>query len=321
MAMSLVAGSSWQSQPDSVSLKILSSYADGLKGKLVPKQNLDKRAVLFDQYGTRMTLAQSNPGNGYNWVFLPGGPGTDSGYFNELVAILNLPGNVWLVDLPENGGNKFGSCYREDYDFDSWEVCLKYVLNSLGKVILVGHSFSGVYPLLFPEIEQDLLGLVIIASASKPWVANAMEKAKLKNLPSFEKEMGAFLANKTEETWNAARKVFVHYYFTPETFKRGTEILFRDEYNFHAMNWWLSQASSIDFDKILIPNIPTLIMGSLEDCAVPFESYLADERFQKPNILMREIQGAGHLPWLEKPEEVKRLFVEYVSWLQENLRP
>lgn len=58
---------------------------------------LPKQCVLFDKYHSRMTLAQSNPGNGYNWLFLAGGPGADSEYFNELIEVLDLPGNVWLI--------------------------------------------------------------------------------------------------------------------------------------------------------------------------------------------------------------------------------
>ncbi len=280
---------------------------------------MSKRYVLFDENHTRMTLAQSNPGKGYNWLFVAGGPGADSEYFNELINALELPGNVWLVDLPENGGNRLNAEYKVDYDFNTlWETSLKHVLRSLNHVILVGHSFSGLYPLLFPEIEKDLLGLVIISSASMPWIDQALKKAKSKNLPSFEKEMAEFLANKSPETFYKARKIFAYYYFTPETFKQGNDILFRGDFNFHAMNWWLSKASSIDFDSILVPSIPTLIIGGSEDCAVPFEGYLADERYKKSNILIKEIKGGSHFPWLENPQEIKKLFHEYAMQIPEN---
>lgn len=161
---------------------------------------------------------------------------------------------------------------------------------------------------------------MILNSASRPWIDNALKKAKQKNLPSFASEMAAFLANKNAETFRKARSVFVYYYFTPEMLQRGKEILFRGEFNFHAMNWWLSKASSINFDDILIPSIPTLIIGGSEDCAVPFEGYLEDERFQKPNIMMREIEGGSHFPWLEKPGEIKELFHEYVKFVNRKYK-
>ena len=73
---------------------------------------------LYDSNHTRYELYQSNGGDPYNWVFLPGGPGVDSSYFRSLVDILDLPGNVWLVDFPENGDNVNGT--SEEYDFDKW---------------------------------------------------------------------------------------------------------------------------------------------------------------------------------------------------------
>jgi pimeloyl-ACP methyl ester carboxylesterase len=47
--------------------------------------------------------------------------------------------------------------------------------------------------------------------------------------------------------------------------------------------------------------------------AVPFKGYLADKRFKKPNIMIREIEGGSHFPWLEKPEEVKRSFEQFIE--------
>lgn len=275
-----------------------------------------EKHVHFDDNRTRLTLVKANPGKQYNWLFLAGGPGADSEYFRELVQILNLPGSVWLVDLPENGGNKLGEQYNERYDFAVWEHALKHVLKSFDHVILVGHSFSGIYPLLFPEIEDDLAGLVILCSASRPWIENALKMAKERNLPSFQKELDEFLSNKAPETFSRMRRIFVHYYFTQETLQQGTEIVFRGAFNFHAMNWWLAKAPSIDFDEILIPNIPTLIIGGSEDCAVPFKGYLTDTRFQKSNILIKEIEGGSHFPWLEKPDDVKHLFGQFAHLLQ-----
>ena len=150
------------------------------------EDTMTSKQIQFDFYHTRLTLAKSNPGK-ENWLFLAGGPGADSEYFIELVELLNLPGNIWLVDLPENGGNRLGDNYDEHYDFAFWEQAFKHVLKSFNNVILVGHSFSGIYPLLFPEIENDLIGLVILNSASRPWIENALSMAQEKNLPSSKK--------------------------------------------------------------------------------------------------------------------------------------
>lgn len=262
-----------------------------------------------DKFGTRLTKAKSNPGK-YNWLFLAGGPGADSQYLNELIECLKVPGQLWRVDLPENGSNQLSDTYLKDYDFEKWEPALRFLLKSIDNPILVGHSFSGLYPLLFPEIENDLRGLVLLNSATRPWIENAMKMAKIKNLPSFEKEMAEFLSNKSDETFAKARKIFYHYYFNPDQLEKGTKILSRAPFNYHASCWWLTKAPSIDFDNLLIPSIPTLIIGGSEDSAVPFQR---DERYLKANIKIHEIKGASHFPWLDNPEEVNRLFNDFLS--------
>jgi pimeloyl-ACP methyl ester carboxylesterase len=199
-----------------------------------------------DKFGTRLTKAKSNSGK-YNWLFLAGGPGADSQYLNELLECLKVPGQLWRVDLPENGSNQLSDTYQNDYDFEKWEPALRYLLKSIDNPILVGHSFSGLYPLLFPEIENDLRGLVLLNSATRPWIENAMKMAKIKNLPSFEKEMAEFLSNKSDETFAKARKIFYHYYFNPGQLEKGTKILSRAPFNYHASCWWLTKATSIDF--------------------------------------------------------------------------
>lgn len=55
---------------------------------------------LYDRDQVRYELYQTNEGKNYNWLFFPGGPGADSSYLRSLVDGLQLPGNVWLTDLP-----------------------------------------------------------------------------------------------------------------------------------------------------------------------------------------------------------------------------
>ena len=206
--------------------------------------------------------------------------------------------------------------YCADYAFSIWESCLKNVLNSFDNAILVGHSFSGLYPLLFPEIEKDLIGLVILHSASRPWIDNCINAGNATELPSLDEELTAFLAQPTDATFDHFFKKAVHYYFTPQALQKGTELLSRNPWNYYALHWWLSQAASIDFHKILIPTVPTLIIGGSLDKAVPFAGYLSDVRFHKSNILMKEIEGGSHVAWLEKPQDVKILFDQYLTLLE-----
>lgn len=227
-----------------ISLKESASCIGSVSPSMQGEKVFKNETVVFDACHTRLTLAQSNTAQSYNWLFLPGGPGVDSSYFAELIELLNLPGNVWLIDFPENGSNKRQMDDHTDYDFSTWEGCLKHVLRSFDNAILVGHSFSGLYPLLFPEIEKDLSGLVILHSASRPWVDSCINTGNAKELPPLEQELAAFLAHPAAEIFDQFFKKAVHYYFTPQALQKGTELLSRGAWNYHALHWWLSQAAN-----------------------------------------------------------------------------
>lgn len=40
-----------------------------------------------------------------NWLLLPGGPGIGSESLHELADAMEVPGTIWLVDLPGDGSN------------------------------------------------------------------------------------------------------------------------------------------------------------------------------------------------------------------------
>jgi hypothetical protein len=88
------------------------------------QESLKLKNILFDTNKTRLTLVKSMPGMNFNWLFLPGGPGIDSGYLHELISLLSLPGNIWSIDLPQNGSNIINNEYQPGYDFDQWGECL-----------------------------------------------------------------------------------------------------------------------------------------------------------------------------------------------------
>src|SRR5262245_50221314 len=83
----------------------------------LPQESTRIKNYLYDSNHVRYELYQTNEGKPYNWLFFPGGPGADSRYLRSLVDELELPGNVWLIDLPGNGSN-VSEGYSEN--FDQW---------------------------------------------------------------------------------------------------------------------------------------------------------------------------------------------------------
>ena len=269
---------------------------------------------MTDHNGSRLTLCQKNASGHFNWLFIPGGPGMDSEYLDRLIGLLDLPGNVWRLDLPENGSNYSGTLHNPDLDFEEvWKRGFLEVVNTLDNIVLVGHSFGAMYPLIFPEIADKLKGYIVLNSAPSLWRDKAVEKASTKGIPPFTKELAAFEKDPSPETFKTAFSACMPYYFAPEFLEEGREYFTKGQVNYHAASWWLVTTEVIQFTAQWIPKCPMLIIGGSEDCCTPIESYQEDKRFDLPNVTLHEIQGAGHTPWVEKPEQVKALFTAFVA--------
>ena len=139
------------------------------------------RNYLYDENHVRYELYHTGEGKPFNWLFFSGGPGADSSYFHALVDELKLPGNVWLVDLPGNGTN----IPHQPEDFDKWFSLFPTIIKKFTNPVLVGHSFGGMFPLLFPELEHSLKGFVILNSAPSLWLEEAVAYSKQFALPDL----------------------------------------------------------------------------------------------------------------------------------------
>lgn len=270
----------------------------------------------WDENHVRYQLAESNDGTAYNWLFLPGGPGADSGYFKSLLKELRLPGNSWLIDLPANGSNAISGQLDYDYDFDRWLEIFPSVVSRFPKAIYVGHSFGGMLPLLFPQLENMLTGFVILNSAPSLWLEEAAHLALQKGLPILLEPVNEFAKNPNPATFERALMACMPYYFPPKTLAQGQAMLEGLPLNYRATVWWLNKVMTMNFNAEWVPDkVPTLIIGATEDCICPASLFEKDTRFNRNNILSKKIVDAGHMPWVEKPEEVKEAFLELINQL------
>ena len=284
--------------------KALIDYLRKVAGE--SKLEVQKRDTYIDQFHTKYTKTQENAGSKINWLYLPGGPGCGSDYMISLIENNHLPGTHWLVDLPENGGTLEGENYDPTYDFETkWAEAFLNIFNEFDHIVLVGHSFGGMYPLLFPEIESKLSGLVIMNATPKAWQEAAVRVAKENNLPDLSEDMTAFVAEPSIEKFNKALQTCAPYYFLPEKLEEGRELLEQMSFNFYAPAWFLQK----NYAAKWIPKIlPTLIITSDHDFIVPHELYLNDTRFDRPNITKVDLKNAGHMSWNDAPEVTKEVF-------------
>jgi pimeloyl-ACP methyl ester carboxylesterase len=263
----------------------------------------------YDDNAVRYQLVKTNPGNIiYNWLFVPGGPGVDSHYFLTLIKELDVPGNFWLIDLPANGSN-ITTQIKADYDFDTWGDCLLSTIQKFQNPIYIGHSFSGMLPLLLPQLEQLLKGFLIFNSAPSLWLEEAAKCAKEHHLPLLEAPVAEFGKNPNPATFKTLLLACAPYYFPADSLEMGQKLLEQMTINYLATVWWLKKVHEINYNATWIPQkVPTLILGASHDFITPYSLFENDTRFQRKNITLSKIQNAGHFPWLEQMAIVKEAF-------------
>lgn len=269
----------------------------------------------YDESGIRYELYQSNGNHTYNWLFFPGGPGADSRYLKSLIDLLDLPGDIWLIDLPGNGDNL--NTISESYDYDEWYNIFMPMVKKFNNPVFVGHSFGGMFPLMFPELEKYLKGFVILNSAPSLWLKEAVAYSQQFSLPDLTSEMQAFIEKPNQQTFEIALDACMPYYFPKESLEKGRAFLKDVPCHYKPAVWWQRKVIEINFSATWIPqNLPVWIVGAKFDCICPYTLFEKDKRFNRPNITRLFVKNGGHLPWIESPKIIQQEFKQFVKRLK-----
>lgn len=257
----------------------------------------------WSQYGYRLEQIKEGDKELGNWLFLPGGPGLGSEYLYPLLDILNIPGNVWLVDFPGDGSNTFES--PVDYS-TAWKEGLQDLVESLPNIYLVTHSFSGMFALSCPEIEPFLSKLVLMStSPDQSWKG---EVKKLLDLVSFQE---SYQLNHDNQTLKAFFLETVSSHLAEGHFSDGVKFFENLPFNHHSFDWAAKEFHPTYQAKWIPTTIPTLVMAGTEDRLTPLSLFRGTTFEQRPNISFIEIEGAGHYPWIENPDKVSKVFTHF----------
>jgi pimeloyl-ACP methyl ester carboxylesterase len=267
---------------------------------------------LYDSNNIRCNLIQTNGAKAINWLFVPGGAGIDSRYLKGLVANLELPGNVWLIDLPGNGDHTLN--VDPNYDYDLWFDIFKDLVERFDNPVLVGHSFGGMLGLLIPELENKLLGFVALNSSPSLWMEVAAKAAKEVNKPDLTQEMTAFVQNPCQDTFATALEACFPYYFHATGIQQGAALFADLPFPYKAAVWCQNKLVGMNYSAKWFPKtLPMLIVSGTEDYICHYSLFKNDVRFQGSNVTFKLIAGAGHFPWLEQPHEVSKAFAEFIN--------
>ena len=262
----------------------------------------------FTPSGVRLRLHAQRPGD-INWLFLPGGPGIGSESLNELVDALDVPGSMWLVDLPGDGSNVAPPTSSSD-PYRQWPEVLLEAALALPNNVYVGHSTGAMYLLSVPALENNSKGLVLISAAPDAGWRPRFEQMALQNpLPQVEKAALEFERDRSNEGLRQIVLASAAWNFTPGGMDIGGQLLARLPYNVQAADW-----SDRCFDHAYAAkwwprSLPTLILSGAEDRIV-IQTLWDDPRFEGQHVLRRTIDNAAHFLWLEQPEAVRQAFAE-----------
>jgi len=257
--------------------------------------------------GVRMRLHSSRPGQ-LNWLLLPGGPGIGSESLHELADAMEVPGSIWLVDLPGDGSNVTQS---PGDPFRLWPDVLVEAAEAVPNAIFAGHSTGGMYLLATPAVRRHICGLVLLDTAPDcAWHAEYVQMTQDDPLPRFTEALAAYEREKSVANLTTLVIESAEWNFNPAGVDAGREMLARMPYNREAVDW-----SDANFDHTYQAqwwptDIPVLRLWGANDRIVSQRGW-SSEKYGTPNVLAYAVPGAGHFPWIENPGAVTEAFREF----------
>lgn len=274
-----------------------------------------KKNYLWTKLGARLTWVKSNTVSPchYHWLFLPGGPGLGSESLADLTHCLSLPGTVWHLDLPGDGSN---ITENNSASFSTWSQALIEAVSLFDNVILVAHSTGGMYALATKPLEKRLKGLALLDSApDAEWQKQFGKYMEHHPIPKAQALQKIYAKSPNNDMLKQSIIASAPYIFTPSGLKKGIQLFKKLPINFETCEWSARHFDS-NYKATWSPkNIPALILAGEFDHITPLTLFSQDKRFQRNNILIREVKRAGHYPWIENPTQIKSFFKEYCRYL------
>jgi len=273
-------------------------------------------SYLWTNLKARLQHIKSTPGENFNWLFLPGGPGLGSESLSTLTQLLDLPGTIWHLDFPGDGSNTTPDDAKY---FSHWSQALLEAVDVLKNVILVAHSTGGMYALSLPQLEKKLTGLVLMDSApDTSWQNEFIAYVNTHPIKEAQKLQGQYHKKPSNELLKKITIAQAPYSFTKKGLRKGIAVLKSLPFNYKTCEWSAKHFDETYKAKWVPKKIPTLIFSGEQDNIIPLKFFLESKKFNRDNIMMGSIEAGGHFPWVENPEAVSQIFQEYILFLLEN---
>lgn len=267
--------------------------------------------------GVRLRRDSQREGK-WNWLFVPGGPGLGSESVTGLARAAELPGTVWLIDLPGDGSNR-GVSQVSQRPYTLWPGVLAEVADELDEIVMVGHSTGAMFMLSVPELADRLVGMALVSSAPHAgWRRTFGSWAEAHPLPGLKDAAQAYAMEPNDRTLRDLTLAAAAWNFTAAGLAEGHDLLEHLPYCQDAVAW-----AEANFDDDYLAKWKprgskpaTLIVSGAEDHVVDQRLWQHDPAFNQPHTLKRTIENAGHFPWIENPHAVRTAFEDFVDLLE-----
>jgi pimeloyl-ACP methyl ester carboxylesterase len=223
---------------------------------------------------------------------------------------------VFALDMPGSG---FSDCDAGmDCRLESAAQRLLEFMDAAGitSCDLVGSSYGGSTALMAAALAPTRVRSLILVSPANPWSKTGCKRLALLNLPGIgsifpmiARPFGPFDAFFIRRMYGNPMRM------TSETIRGYAAVLARPGVLKHAVKIVRSWHADMDQLKAAIPklrSIPVMLVWGSKDRVVD----LASAEILGQLVQAREIsviQGAGHLPYEEEPEEFSRIMLDFFA--------
>lgn len=260
------------------------------------------------KYGYQINEIQNNSGT-YTWIFTPGGPGWGSEYLIDFAKRLALPGKVLIINFPGDGHNSQGKLHTQD-----WQQGILDLIQTYEQPILVAHSFSGMFALKLPELEEHLAGLVLLnTTPHNSFASHTSTSREAYHLPDLFPSASAYHLNPNTENYRRFWQDYKYYCFTQQELAAGEKLMASFVFNSQAYLFAIEHYYANYRAEWYPSTIPCLTISGEKDYVCPPLVFIQDPDYNAKNILNVVIKNAGHFVWLNEFEQAKQAFQLYAN--------
>jgi pimeloyl-ACP methyl ester carboxylesterase len=266
--------------------------------------------------GAKLYYAES--GNGENILLIPG-LGLDHNYYRLAIPTLSKTMRVIAVD-PRGIGQS--SKPKQEYSVESWADDFALLVKSFGKgsMHILGTSLGGAMALALavraPEVVKSLIVVGAFSELDRAAVLNFNLRARLIERLGMSDEVADYMG-----LWTMTRE-FVNSDVGYSQMKANQAIIKQNSSELYlafvrsVLAWGRDlpgQENEPKFTSQLLKiKAPTLVVGSGNDQLIPLA--LSEKIAQNiPGAKLHVMPDGGHIPFIEKPDEVARIVLEFVG--------